>query len=90
MKHRLSHSLKKVKFKVEGLKYHKFKKYSENNRNPKISSTWSFSCGAGGGGFESSYSDYIYQGPLDEEEKVIKSIKKYYKGYDVKITKLIN
>lgn len=80
----------KVKFKVEGLKYHKFKKYSENNRNPKIPSTWSFSLGGCGGGLESSYSDYIYQGPLDEEEKVIKSIEKYYKGYNFKITKLSN
>ena len=80
----------KVFFKVKGKKYNKFRKYTEKNREPKIPSTWSYQFNGGGGGYESSYSEFTYEGPLDEEEKVIKSIKKYYNGYDYSITKVTN
>lgn len=80
----------KVFFQVKGNKYDKFKKYTEKNRHPKIPSTWSSFYSGGGGGYRNSYSNFTYQGPIDEEEKVIKSIEKYYNGYDYSITKVTN
>lgn len=80
----------KVFFQVKGNKYDKFKKYTEKNREPKIPSTWSSFYSGGGGGYRNSYINFTYQGPTDEEEKVIKSIKKYYNGYDYSITKVSN
>lgn len=79
-----------VFFQVKGKKYNKFKKYTEKNREPKIPSTWSYQWNGGGGGYENSYSKFTYEGPTDEEEKVIGSIEKYYNGYDFTITKINN
>ena len=80
----------KVYFSVEGEKYDEFKEYSENNKQPKIPSTWSMHWNGGGGGSRKSYSNSTYKGPLDEEEKMIKSIDKYYKGYHYTVTKINN
>ena len=81
-------SILKVSFQVKGDKYNKFKNYTEKNREPIIPSTWSYQLNGCGGGYQSSYSKFTYKGPSDEEEKVIKSIQKYYNGYNYNITKV--
>ena len=81
----------KVYFRVDDHKYDQFKEYSKHNgQKPKIPSTWSMHCNGGGGGSSGWYQNFTYMGPLDEEEKVIKSIDKYYKGYYHTIEKVDN
>ena len=77
-----------VYFRVEGNKYNKFKKYTEKNIEPKIPSTWSSYYNSGGGSSEILYSNFTFKGPSDDEEKVIKSIKKFYNGYDCTVKKI--
>ncbi len=78
----------KVFFQVKGEKYNKFQEYSEILKEPIIPSTWSYQLNGCGGGCEYSYREFTYKGPSNEEEKVIKSIKKYYNGYTCSITKV--
>lgn len=85
-----SQSKLEVFFRVSGKKYDDFQEYSKGNKQPKIPSTWSRIWNGGGVCYKESHDKFTYEGPSDEEEKVIKSIEKYYNGYDVTINKLKN
>ena len=72
-----------VKFRL----YYRFKnedKYKEK-KLPKLPSTWSRYLEGAGGGSEYSFEEYIYMGPKDEKDKVVKYINKFYDGFNHKI-----
>ncbi len=82
----------KVYYKIEDKKYDEFlEKYGKNNyewlsAHPIIPSTWSYHSGSSGGGSKNHYANYTYYGPDSEKEKVIANIKKFYHGFEYKIS----
>ena len=79
----------KLFYTVEGDDYDKYiEKYGRDNydKMPKIPITWSFQHGSSGGGHKYHSKNYIFKGPLDEKDKVIKSIEKFYNGFEYKIS----
>ena len=81
----------KVYYEIKDNKYEEFvEKYGKNNygwlsAKPNIPSTWSFTYGSSGGGSKNHHGNFTYYGPSSEKEKVLASIKKFYKGFTYKI-----
>lgn len=82
----------KVYYEIKDNKYEEFvEKYGKKNYDwlsakPKIPSTWSYHHGSSGGGSKTHYANFTYHGPSSEKEKVIANIKKFYEGFNYKIS----
>ena len=82
----------KLFYEIKNDKYDEFlEKYGKNNyewlsAKPSIPSTWSFTHGSSGGGSKDHHSNFTYHGPSSEKEKVLDSIKKFYQGFNYKLT----
>jgi len=79
----------KLYYNVEGDDYDKYiEKYGRDHydKMPKIPITWSFQHGSSGGGHKSHHKNYIFKGPAEDRIKVVKSIEKFYNGFEYKIS----
>jgi hypothetical protein len=57
----------------------------KNKKEIKLPVTWNKYLNSGGGGIDYSFEEYIYEGPKDEKDKVVKIINKYYENLEHKI-----
>ena len=82
----LEQSKLNVYCKIEGKNYDNF--YNKHGLYvlPKIPSTWSITSKGSGGGLKSYYLNYTCYGPSKDKEKVVKTIKKLYEGFNYTIS----
>ena len=56
----------------------RFQKKHKENKLPKLPSTWTRYLQGAGGGCDYNFEEYIYMGPKDDKDKMIKCINKFY------------